>query len=242
MDALNQLLKVIGGIVLAGGGLSLIIYQAFKYLAAKWLDARFEERLQALKHQHGKEIEELRFKISAMLDRATKLHQREYEVLPEAWAKLNDAFWNVRKVVSPMQSYPDIDRMPIAQQIEFIRSCPLDDWQKSELLATNDRTDLYRKHIFWHHANAAQGKAREAYSYLLENGIFITDEIRAKFSALHDLIWNALTEHEMNKEYETRPPQRDQIGKLLAEGEIAMKELERTVHQRLWPQDDALSV
>lgn len=242
METLDQLLKAVGGIVLAGGGLSLIVYQAFKHLAAKWLDARFEERLQALRHQHGKETEELRFKISTMLDRATKLHQREFEVLPEAWGKLNDAFWNVRAFVHPMQSYPDIDRMSHAQQVEFIRACRLDDWQKTELFSTEKKNDLYQKHIFWHKLSDAQEKYREAYSYIIKNGIFVNDEIRARFSAIHDLVWNALTEHQLNEEHKIRPRKRDEIGKLLSDGEGAMKDLERMVHQRLWPDDSALRV
>lgn len=235
METLDQVLKLIGGIVLAGGGLSLIVYQVFKHLAEKWLDARFEERLQALKHQHGKEIEELRFKISTMLDRAVKLHQREFEVLPEAWSKLNDAFWNARGLVSPMQSYPDIDRMLPQQQEEFISSCRLQDWQKAELHQTNKKNNVYQKHIFWHNLSDAQTKARDAYTYLIKNGIFINDDIRAKFTVIHDLVWNALTEHQLNEEHEIRPRQRVHIDPLLSDGEGLMKELERYVHQRLWP-------
>ena len=84
MELLDSVLKVIGFIVIAGGGLSLIVFHVFKYLGEKWLDSKFEERLQALKHEHGKELERLRFKISTALDRATKLHQREFDVLPDA--------------------------------------------------------------------------------------------------------------------------------------------------------------
>lgn len=232
---LDHVLKLIGAIVLTGGGLSLIVYQAFKHFAAKWLDARFEERLQALKHQHGKEIEELRFKISAMLDRAVKLHQREFDVLPDAWSKLNDAFWNTRGFVSLIQSYPDIDRMIPQQQEEFITSCRLLDWQKTELRQTNEKNNVYQKHIFWQNLSDAQTKAQDAYTYLIKNGIFINDEIRAKFKVIHDLVWSALTEHQLNVEDEIRPRLRKDIGKLLNEGEGLMKELERSVHHRLWP-------
>jgi len=241
MEALDLVLKLIGGIVLAGGGLSLIVYQVFKHLAAKWLDSRFKEKLQALKHQHEKEIEELRFKISAMLDRAVKLHQREFEVLPEAWSKLNDTFWNVRGFVSPMQSYPDIDRMPPQQQEEFIASCRLVEWQKVELRETDEKNNIYQKHIFWHNLSDAKIKASDAYTYLIKNGIFINDEIRSKFTIVHDLVWNALTEHQMNEEHNIRPLQRERIGKLLSDGEGLMKELERSVHQRLWPVESEVS-
>jgi len=139
MEALDQVLKLVGGLVVAGVSLSLIVYQAFKHLAVKWLDARFDERLQAIKHEHEKEIERLRFNISALLDRATKLHQREFEVLPEAWSKLNDSFWCTRGFVLPIQSFPDIDQMVQPQQEEFIASCRLMEWEKAEIRQANER-------------------------------------------------------------------------------------------------------
>lgn len=86
---LEELLKAIGLLVVAAGGLTAIAYAIFKNLGEKWLDARFDERLAAYKHEQQKELEQVRFKITALLDRATKLHQREFEVLPEAWSLLN---------------------------------------------------------------------------------------------------------------------------------------------------------
>ena len=139
MEALEQVLKFVGAVVLAGGGVSLIAYQAFKHLAARWLDSKFDERLQALRHAHGKELEQLRFKIAALLDRTTKLHQKEFELLPEAWSKLNDAFWEVRAFVSPMQAYADIDRMTPPQQEEFIEGSRLTSWQKDELRKSDQK-------------------------------------------------------------------------------------------------------
>lgn len=235
MDTLDQLSKVVGSIVIVGGGLSVIVYQAFKYLAAKWLDTKFKERLQLLQHQHEDEIEQLRFKISAMLDRATKLHQREFEVLPEAWAKLNDSFWNIRSFVSPIQSYPDIDSMSIPQQNEFIASCLLKDWEKIQLREIEKKNTFYQEKIFWHDLHNAQTKARDAYTYLIKNGIFVDDDIRTKFSTLHDLIWEALTEHQFNEEHHIRPRHREKVQPFMATGENLMKELERVIHERLWP-------
>jgi len=239
METLDPLFKFVGGIVLAGGGISLIVYQIFKHLASKWLDSKFDERLQALRHLHGKEIEQLKFRISTLLDRATKLHQREFDILPEAWSKLNDAFWATRGFVHPMQSFPNIDRMSGPQQASFIAACKLLDWQKVELSTAKDKNKDYQDKIFWHRLAEIQDKDREAYTFVVKNGIFINEEIRLKFSAIHDLVWNSLTEHKMNQEHNIRPLQREKIGKLLAEGEDQMKELERLVHVRLWPAESA---
>lgn len=46
---LNTLLALLAKTALAGGGLGLIVYNIFKFLAAKLLDTRFAERLQNLK-------------------------------------------------------------------------------------------------------------------------------------------------------------------------------------------------
>lgn len=232
---MEPIFKYVGALVLAGGGLSLIVYQVFKCLASKWLDAKFEERLQALKHQHGKELEHLKFRISTLLDRATKLHQREFNILPEAWAKLNDAFWDTRAFVHPMQSFPDIDHMTPAEKSSFIGACKLLDWQKTELSNANDKNKYFQDKIFWHKSAEIQSKVRDAYTFIVKNGIFINDEIRQQFSAIHDMIWNALTEHQLNREHDIPPLQRNEISKLIAEGEDRMKELERVIHIRLWP-------
>jgi hypothetical protein len=239
MQALTQVFNLVGAIVIAGGGLSLTIYQVFKHLAARWLDARFEEKLQSLKHEHDREIEGLRFKIAALLDRAVKLHQREFEVLPEAWAKLNDAYWYVKGFVSALQSYPDIDRMSLPHQKEFIDSSPLQGWQKDELQKEKNKTEFYRRQIFWHKLDEAQRKCRDANIYLVKNGIFIQEQIREKLSKMSDHIWNALTEHQTNEEHDMRPRERKSIGRLNDEGEPLLKDLEADIHRRLWPDDKA---
>lgn len=235
MDELNAVLKLVGGVVVAGGGLSYIVFQTFKRLGAKWLDARFEERLQALKHTQQKELEQLRYKISALLDRTVKLHQREFDVLPEAWSKLNDAYWRVRSLVSPVQSYPDVGKMPVAQQEQFIADCKLEEWQKVELRQAVDKTKYYQTEIFWARLAEAKEDLRIAYEYHIKNGIFIREDLRQKFSTVHDLLWHALTEHETNRRYDMIPRKSEEVSKLNSTSDDFMKILEREIHQRLWP-------
>jgi len=242
MDDLLRIFGVVGIAVsgLAGvSGLAFIVYKGFQHLAVKWLDAKFAERLQALKHMQDKEMEQLRFKIAAMLDRTVKLHQREFDVLPEAWSKLNDAFWVARSFVSPAQSYPDLERMSAPHREEFIAGTSLLESQKAELRNAEKKNDLYQKQIFWHNLANAQSKGRESFRWAMKNGIFISEDIRAKFAVLHDLIFNALSEHQMNVEHAVRPVPREDIDRLLSSAtEDLMKNLEKIIHQRLWPVAD----
>ena|SRR5215207_8611448 len=81
------------GAALVGFGLSgAIAFALFKFRGERWVNAKFEERLAAYRPEQQKEIENFKFNINKLMDRATKLHQREFEVLPEIWSKLNDAF------------------------------------------------------------------------------------------------------------------------------------------------------
>ena len=96
MDIGGQILKWVGGFSLTTisfAGIWALATHMSKRFGEKWLDSKFDEKLQALRHAHDKELEDLRFKIATLLDRATKLHSREFEVLPESWSRLNDAFW-----------------------------------------------------------------------------------------------------------------------------------------------------
>ncbi|MCA1530882.1 hypothetical protein [Bradyrhizobium yuanmingense] len=88
MDGFDLLLKAAGAVLVAGGGAAALILGPLRYLADKWLTSKFNQRLEQFKHVQQVEMENLRFKIDSMFDRTTKLHQREFDVVPAAWALL----------------------------------------------------------------------------------------------------------------------------------------------------------
>ena len=82
MNLLSGLFAVIGYIVVGAGAVGTFAWWIFRTFSEKWLNARFEERLASYKHEQQKELEHLKFAINAQMDRATKLHQKEFEALP----------------------------------------------------------------------------------------------------------------------------------------------------------------
>jgi hypothetical protein len=102
----------------------------FRTFSEKWLNAKFEERLAAYKHEQQKELEHFKFSINAQMDRATKLHQRYVEALPEAWARLMRAHGFVISLVSRLQSTPDPSSMRSDQLEDFLTSSKLAEWQQ----------------------------------------------------------------------------------------------------------------
>ena len=172
MTSLTDILAAIGALIVGSGAVTAIAFGLFKVLGEKWLNAKFEERLAEYRHAQQKEIEQLRFKINALMDRTTKLHQHEFDVLPEAWSRLNEAFAHTTALVSPLQSYPDLNRMRDDHLNEFLKKTTLEEWEKTELMAETDRTEFFVKRIFWHRLSDAKAACREHHIYLKKSGIF----------------------------------------------------------------------
>jgi hypothetical protein len=230
----------VGGIlavIAAGGGIAAICFLIFKFLGEKWLTAKFDERLAAYRHAQQKESEQLCFTINALLDRTTTLHQREFEVVPEAWAKLNDTVSAVQALISPFQEYPDIDRMPEIALAEFLAASPLHGWEKQELLKAEKKNDYYIKRIYWHRVSDTRKTFRESHVYVKKNGIFMLEAMRKKFDEIDEMMWAALIEHEVNEEHDVRPREREKMRAFQKQGPELLKQLESEVQSRLWNRD-----
>lgn len=235
-SVVGPILTYLSAAILAVGGFGAIIYWLFKLLAAKWLDAKFAERLSAYKHTQQKELEQLKFEISALLGRTVKLHQREFDVLPEAWGLLTDAFTITRPVALGAVFSPDIRKMTGEQFEDFLEKIPLASWQKNELRAATDPARYYLDAISWHDLNRAQTSCGEFHVYLLKNGIFIPPDIKKKFSELDDLLAEAIVERRAGLQFpDTGIAQKFDKGVALHDsGPGLLKSLERDVQGRLW--------
>jgi hypothetical protein len=112
---------------------------------------------------------------------------------------LNEAFGHTGAVVSPVQSYPDLNRMSEEHVNEYLKKTPLEEWEKAELMAETNKTESFRKRVFWYRLSDAQRACREHHIYLRKSGIFIPANVREKFYELDTLMWDALVEHETNE-------------------------------------------
>jgi hypothetical protein len=230
----GTLVAAIGTIVVAGGGLAAITYALFRFLGERWLTAKFDERLAAYKHAQQRELEHLRFEINALLDRAVKLHQKEFEVLPQAWSFFNDAYWQINGITG-LKSYPDLNRLSDSKLEEFLKTSSLADWQKDELRSASDKLKLYIEYSGWKDISAAYKSYGDWQVYFFKNGIFMTDAIKKKFSDLDSLIKGALIEQEMRKtEKDLKLSEMKDYRRLISDGKALREELEVEVHKRLW--------
>ncbi|WOJ89334.1 hypothetical protein RZS28_16280 [Methylocapsa polymorpha] len=232
-SSLQSLLAVFGGGVVVICAIVGAGYGIFRMLGEKWLDARFADRREALKHEQQKELEALRIHIARLIDRAAKLNQREFDVIPQAWAHLNDAFSRTDSIMRTLRVEPDPDKMSAGHLEEFIARSKLAEWEKAELKKSEEKTKYYREQIFWHHLWETQEYATNLSAYVRKNCILIPKEIRASFILLNEMIWDAINEQELSHRYPYISFDLSARDKFFKNGTPIMKTLEEAIEKRL---------
>jgi hypothetical protein len=226
-------LALFGLSALTFGSLFFAAVAAIKWFGETWVASKFSERLEAFKHAQQREIEQLKFQINASMDRAVKLHQREFETLPEAWSTLVTAFNSVKAFTHAFQSYADVGKMSDLELSEFLDDTDLSKIQKDDVRNSGDRNKAYQKAVFWTRLTKTTNDFRAHHLYLLKNAIFMPSQMKTKFTAIGDLAWGALMEHKINHEmqiYGKRP----KLDAFEETGDVMLGELEAAIQQRLW--------
>lgn len=237
MEMSWDFLEIIGAVSLSGGTIVAFTYWLFKLFSDKWLTAKFAKRLEDHKHSQQKDLENVRFEISKIMDRTIKLHQREFDILPKAWELLVDANGIASAVLSPLQQYADVARMNDSQLDKFLESSHLEDWEKDELKSASNKSEYYWKSLQRHRVSEAREAVRLFHVYRLKNGIFILAEINDKLEQIDNLLFKAVNERVYHLQDEQGVRERRESkawDKLNADGQNLMKELETEIHDRLW--------
>lgn len=225
---IDVLFQYIGPLFVSSGGALGIIAWLGPKVASKLIDVKVAERLESYKHEQQKELENLRFQLKSLSDRLSKYNEKEYEVLPEALVKLKNAYWKAGALLSPVQSYRDLNRMYDLELEEFIKDSGLDEWEKKTLRETDEKQRFYQERISWHQLSEALAASKECHIYLEKNGIFLEPKIQDQFNHIDTLIWKAVRAEELNRTHNFK-----EHARLPEEIDSLMKDLEKKVQARL---------
>jgi len=229
---LQQALAWVGGATVGGIGIVTIAYWLFQTWGEAWLQSKFNLQLEDLRHKQAQEIEALRYRVGQLLARSAKLSEKEFEVVPEAWQRLIDAYHTTLAHVSSAKRRPGLDRMDDEQLEEYLAETELYESQKQEIRNTDkvDRVRTYDRVIYWHEKYHVEQTAKAFSSYLAKYGIFISR--KAAFASIEDMIWKALHEYAMYIEHNTT--ELDHVRRLEKEGRVLLKQIEADIHGALW--------
>ncbi|MCQ4305223.1 MULTISPECIES: hypothetical protein [Stutzerimonas stutzeri group] len=229
----EQTLKFLGEMIAYGGGGAVVAYLTFQFLGKSWIENKFTQRLDYLKHQQALELQRLRVEIDALLSGAIKLQEREFQVLPKAWQKLDEAYGLISSLVHPMQEYPDVDRMSEAQLEEFLASTIFTESQKHEIQSSRNKLETYKDIVFWHRYRKVKSAFSELQSFVARNGIFFTPELKEQFTRISEMLWSALVSKEVGHEASDHKMQREGWQKIKDDAEPLYKKIEGAIQARL---------
>jgi hypothetical protein len=229
---LVEILKVIGKFTAAGGGGAAIAWLIFSKFGDRWLEQRFATRLEQFKHEKAQEIERLRHQITSVFSRISKIHDKEFEVLPAAFLKHHHAYGKCFRLGSALQQYPALNQMGASLFAEFVANCSLPEFRKKELLKATDREDYYNRWIFGVHFGEAQSAYDDFHNFLVMNRIFMTDDLRQQFAAIAKLISSVLIALEIDRQT-PGSGLHSKVRKDLAEIEPLLEPLEMVIQKRL---------
>jgi hypothetical protein len=228
-------------VVTAGGGAAVIAFGIFKGFGAKWMDARFAAQLEAQKQVHATETEHLRFRIAGLLDRVTKLNQREFEVLPDIWAKADEAHHHATAILSRWRSYPDFSRLGPAQFEGQLQVTSLEEWQREEMRGApvHERNSYYAEAMRWieiHHAKMASYEFSNALS---KSSIYLHLDTYERINAFAVMVFQAVRDWQIDAEMRVDGESLTDgwdatIVRYRTDGEASFQALGTYLRQRYW--------
>lgn len=199
---MDELFSFIGKVLAYGGGAAAIAYVVFTFLGQKWIEAKFAERLEAYKRAQERELEQYRHQVSILFSRVSKIHEKEIDVLPEMWQKLQVALGHVAKITSPLQYGPNFLKMTDEEFNDFLEKSRLNELHRTDLSKTRtvDRNTLYTKTIFWYDLVDAKSAVSEFHNFMLMNRIFLSQDLKHEFQEIDTLLSSTLTWREFGEQ------------------------------------------
>lgn len=204
----------------------------------KWLSKRFQSQLDGLKHLQALEIAKLQLAIDAKLHRATKLHEREFEILPKAWFMLGETGGAIQLLIDPDQTHTDVDKLDPLALREFLGPLPLSDAEKQAISETpvGGRTRLFVERKLRHQMVEASTLAQAFHNYIAGKGVFIEPTLRRKLLKLSEVFDEVVRSHSILVVH-GGPPKVDTSalnrGKLKATSTL-IHDIGEAISERIW--------
>lgn len=218
-----------GQLITAGGGGALVAYGLFKILGKGWI-----ENLLA------KDLEVAKSEISLLAARKMKLHDREYVVFPEVWAKLNKAFASLGNALFSFREIPDLGRLSEEELQTWVDRSDLSDDEKGYLTGEKDKFRAYSRILDWRCLLQANRDFVDFHTHLQANRIFLSPEIKEKLDQIGSLLREAWVAKKMDwdghKLNEGKSFLREAYEKYDKQARPIMTEIEALVQGKLFPQ------
>lgn len=185
----EQILAFIGKVVAIAGGSVTVAFLTFRFLGKSWIENKFSERLEVVRHEHAKELQQLRMRVDSLLNGAIRLQEKEFEVLPAAWALLSEAFVSLDENLAPLKEYLDVSSLPSDELVEILKGLDTE-WSQSEILELLSlhgevRQQRFVERINWKKLVVCSKAVSQSSNYVSKYGLFMSTDLKAAFGELN---------------------------------------------------------
>jgi hypothetical protein len=230
---LDAIYKFVFQLIVYGGGGAAIAYLLFQHLGKTWLENKFEQRLDELRHQQNIEMQRLRVEIDSLLSGSIRLQEKEFEILPQAWEKLDETYALVSWIVSPLQTYADVDRLNDEEIDEFLAATEFTKTQKNNIKNAERRSDEYNRLEIWRRMQKVRIAHGDLQAFVARNGILMPIELKAKLKQIVQLLNSALSIKQVGHENNNWELQIKGWDKLESEITPLYTQIEEQIQKRL---------
>ncbi|MEX4005172.1 hypothetical protein AB4Y38_40780 [Paraburkholderia sp. EG285A] len=235
----DELLTLVGKVVIFGGGSVGIGWLVLQKTAERWVDAHFAKRQKDFEHEQAKELQRIKAKLDTVIQGSLKLQEREFKIIPEAWEKISEAYGLADWLCSPLQSYASLQWKSGAELDEFLaKQEHLSETQKQAIRdrRDEDRDKLWQEFETDRRYNKARGALADAGAFVKANSIFLPDDLRGMFDKQVEIIWSALSSFLVGVQSEDYKMRSSSHDKLKNEGKPQQEQIEKAVRARLLEQ------
>lgn len=230
---MEAVFSYLGQLVAFGGGAAVLGYGLFRHLASTWIENKFARHLEQLRHVQALELSRLKVEIDSLLSGAIKLQDKEFQTLPEAWVKLDEAFVQVSQLTSPSQVYFELDPLNDVQLEEFLATTSLEESQKDEIRNAPQKTAKYLELTFWRCLSDVREAIADLHSYVERNSIFMPPDLKNHFEKAANYLWSAVRSKESGHNAGNWEMQNEGWEKVKKEVEPLRKTIEESIYARL---------
>lgn len=198
MTPYESITQLIGNVVLYAGGSVAIAYALFVFLGKRWIDSRFAKDIEKYKSEQDLELEKLKLKINTMFNKVLKTQEREYDILPALWCKLQKLRTELSRAVISFRELPDLNRYDNESLEIFIKQEEIPEAVAEDLRKKADKINVYSKYLDNKQMHEAHKAFYDFHEYYEGNRIFINPELKNKFSQIDTFLWSVRVDRKMS--------------------------------------------
>jgi hypothetical protein len=236
-DLWQSLASVFGQIVAYSGIAALAAFGLFRFFGQKWIEDKFAQRLQEYRHEQAKELEDVRFRINSQFNRLTKLHEKEFDILPNVWGKLHDAYQATARCIIGFRQYPNLDQLSAEELEEFLAATQLPETAKARIRGSSEKWRLYADILSWIELDDAHKSFDAFHSYLVANRIFLHSDLKTKFDEIDTHMWTVWVQQKVAKDTRDHQFPLKEWQERQSKIQELMTQIETLVQTRLYPSE-----